>query len=123
TGAVVIMHDVTEMRGLTRRISYQASHDALTGLVNRAEFERRLEQALDSIREEGISHILCYRDLDRFKAVNDTCGHLAGDSMLREVARLIRDQVRDSDVVARLGGDEFGMLLIRCPLEKARQIA
>ena len=123
TGAVVIMHDVTEMRGLTRRISYQAAHDALTGLINRAEFERRLEQGLDTVREDGTSHVLCYMDLDRFKAVNDTCGHLAGDNLLREIAKLIRDEVRDSDVVARLGGDEFGMLLIRCPLDKARQIA
>lgn len=123
TGAVVIMHDVTEIRGLTRRISYQAAHDALTGLINRAEFERRLEQGLDTVREDGTSHVLCYMDLDRFKAVNDTCGHLAGDNLLREIARIIRDEVRDSDVVARLGGDEFGMLLIRCPLDKARQIA
>jgi diguanylate cyclase (GGDEF)-like protein len=122
-GAVAIMHDVSEIRGLTQRISYQASHDALTGLVNRGEFERRLDQALEQVRAEGVSHVLCYMDLDRFKAVNDTCGHLAGDNMLREIAALIKEQVRDSDVVARLGGDEFAMLLIRCPLEKARQIA
>ncbi len=122
-GAVVIMHDVTEMRGLTRRISYQASHDALTGLINRSEFERRLQEALEVIPGESVNSVLCYMDLDRFKAVNDTCGHLAGDNMLREIAKLIRDQVRDSDYVARLGGDEFGMLLVRCPLDKARQIA
>jgi len=122
-GAVVIMHDVTEIRGLTRRISYQAAHDALTGLINRLEFERRLAEALDDGHGEPVHSVLCYMDLDRFKAVNDTCGHLAGDNLLREVAKLIRDQVRDSDVVARLGGDEFAMLLIRCPLEKARQIA
>ena len=122
-GAVVIMHDVTEMRGLTRRISYQASHDALTGLANRSEFERRVLEAIESAREESAHSVLCYMDLDRFKAVNDTCGHLAGDNMLREIAKLIRDKVRDSDLVARLGGDEFGMLLLRCPLDKARQIA
>jgi diguanylate cyclase (GGDEF)-like protein/PAS domain S-box-containing protein len=122
-GAVVIMHDVSEIRGLTQRISYQAAHDALTGLVNRAEFERRLEASLEKGRADGVGHVLCYMDLDRFKAVNDTCGHLAGDNLLREVATLVRDQVRDSDVVARLGGDEFAMLLIGCPLEKARQIA
>lgn len=122
-GAVVIMHDVTEMRGLTRRISYQASHDALTGLVNRAEFERRLDEAMTMARDEGTSHIVCFMDLDRFKAVNDTCGHIAGDNMLREIARLIREEVRDSDVVGRLGGDEFAVLLTRCPLDKARQIA
>ncbi len=122
-GAVVIMHDVTEIRGLTRRISYQAAHDALTGLINRTEFERRLAETLEGGHGDSVSSVLCYMDLDRFKAVNDTCGHLAGDNMLREVAKLIRDQVRDSDFVARLGGDEFGMLLIRCPLDKARQIA
>jgi len=122
-GAVVIMHDVTEIRGLTRRISYQAAHDALTGLINRTEFERRLAETLEGGHGDSVNSVLCYMDLDRFKAVNDTCGHLAGDNMLREVAKLIRDQVRDSDFVARLGGDEFGMLLIRCPLDKARQIA
>ena len=122
-GAVVIMHDVTEVRGLTRRISYQAAHDALTGLINRMEFERQLADALESGRGDSVNSVLCYMDLDRFKAVNDTCGHLAGDNMLREIAKLIRDQVRDSDFVARLGGDEFGMLLVRCPLDKSRQIA
>jgi diguanylate cyclase (GGDEF)-like protein len=108
---------------MTRRISYQAAHDALTGLINRTEFERQLAEALDSGRGDSLNSVLCYMDLDRFKAVNDTCGHLAGDNMLREIAKLIRDQVRDSDFVARLGGDEFGMLLVRCPLDKSRQIA
>jgi diguanylate cyclase (GGDEF)-like protein/PAS domain S-box-containing protein len=122
-GAVVLLHDVSELRGLARQMSYQATHDALTGLVNRREFERRLEEAIESGHRGDGQHVLCYLDLDRFKVVNDTSGHLAGDSMLREVAKLLRDAVRDSDTVARLGGDEFGMLLIGCPLEKARQIA
>ncbi|MDE2137892.1 MAG: EAL domain-containing protein [Gammaproteobacteria bacterium] len=122
-GAALLLHDVTELRGLARQMSYQATHDALTGLVNRREFERRLEEAIDSGHRGDGQHVLCYLDLDRFKLVNDTSGHLAGDSMLREVAKLLRDAVRDSDTVARLGGDEFGMLLIGCPLEKARQIA
>lgn len=122
-GAALVLHDVTELRGLARQMSYQATHDALTGLVNRREFERRLEEAIDSGHRGDSQHVLCYLDLDRFKLVNDTSGHLAGDSMLREVAKLLRDAVRDSDTVARLGGDEFGMLLIGCPLEKARQIA
>ena len=122
-GAVVMLHDVTEMRGLTRQMSYQATHDALTGLVNRREFERRLEEAIESGHRGDGQHVLCYLDLDRFKLVNDTSGHLAGDSMLREVAKLLRDAVRDSDTVGRLGGDEFGILLVGCPLEKARQIA
>lgn len=123
SGTVVVLHDVTEIRGLTRQMSYQATHDALTGLVNRREFERRVEEAMDSARNEDAGHILFYMDLDRFKAVNDSCGHLAGDNMLREVAGLIKEQVRDSDFVGRLGGDEFGTLLIGCPIDKARQIA
>jgi diguanylate cyclase (GGDEF)-like protein/PAS domain S-box-containing protein len=122
-GAVVLLHDVTEMRGLARQMSYQATHDALTGLVNRREFERRLEESIESGHRGDSQHVLCYLDLDRFKVVNDTSGHLAGDSMLREVAKVLRDAVRDSDTVGRLGGDEFGMLLMGCPLEKARQIA
>jgi diguanylate cyclase (GGDEF)-like protein len=121
-GTVIALRDVSDLRGLTRAMSYQASHDALTGLVNRREFERRLEEALEATRG-GARHVLCYLDLDRFKAVNDECGHVAGDSMLREVAALIKDAVRDSDTVGRLGGDEFGILLAGCPLEKARQIA
>jgi diguanylate cyclase (GGDEF)-like protein/PAS domain S-box-containing protein len=123
TGAVVLLHDVTELRGLHRQMSYQATHDALTGLVNRREFERRLEEAADVARRGEATHMLCYLDLDRFKMVNDSSGHLAGDSMLRDVAKLLREQVRDSDTVARLGGDEFGLLLVHCPLDKARQIA
>jgi len=122
-GVAVMLHDVSELRGLTQQMSYQASHDALTGLVNRREFERRLGEALEIARAGRQSHVMCYLDLDRFKAVNDTSGHLAGDNMLREVAALIREAVRDSDTVARLGGDEFGVLLVGCPLEKARQIA
>jgi diguanylate cyclase (GGDEF)-like protein len=123
SGTVVVLHDVSELRGLTRKMSYQATHDPLTGLVNRREFERRLDEAMDSAHAEEAVHIVFYMDLDRFKAVNDSCGHLAGDSMLREVAVLIKDQVRDSDFVGRIGGDEFGALLIGCPIEKARQIA
>jgi diguanylate cyclase (GGDEF)-like protein/PAS domain S-box-containing protein len=122
-GCVVIFHDVSEMRGLAREMSYQASHDPLTGLVNRAEFERRLDQALSVPRGDHASHVVCYLDLDRFKAVNDSCGHMVGDNLLREIAALLKDQVRDTDTVARLGGDEFGMLLLGCPLDKARQLA
>ncbi len=122
-GAVVLLHDVTEARGLTRQMTYQAAHDALTGLINRREFERRLQDAVDTAHRGDGTHVLCYLDLDRFKVVNDTSGHLAGDAMLREVAKLLKEAVRDSDTVARLGGDEFGMLLVGCPLDKARQIA
>lgn len=123
SGTVVVVHDVGELRGLTRKMSYQATHDPLTGLVNRREFERRLDEAMDTAHAEEAVHMLFYMDLDRFKAVNDTCGHLAGDNMLREVATLIKNEVRDSDFVGRLGGDEFGALLVGCPIEKARQIA
>ncbi len=123
SGTVVVFHDVSELRGLTRQMSYQATHDPLTGLINRREFERRLDEAMDTAHAEEAVHMLFYMDLDRFKAVNDSCGHQAGDNMLREVAGLIKDQVRDSDYVGRLGGDEFGALLIGCPIEKARQIA
>jgi diguanylate cyclase (GGDEF)-like protein/PAS domain S-box-containing protein len=123
SGTVIAVRDVSDLRGLTRQMSYQASHDALTGLVNRREFERRLQDSLEAAHGGAARHVLCYLDLDRFKAVNDECGHAAGDGMLREVAALIKDAVRDSDTVGRLGGDEFGVLLIGCPLEKARQIA
>ncbi|MBL8270699.1 MAG: EAL domain-containing protein [Steroidobacter sp.] len=122
-GTVIVVRDVSELRGITKQMSYQASHDALTGLVNRREFERRLEEALATAHTNEGKHVLCYLDLDRFKAVNDTCGHMAGDGMLREVAALIKETVRDSDTVGRLGGDEFGLLLVGCPLDKARQIA
>jgi diguanylate cyclase (GGDEF)-like protein/PAS domain S-box-containing protein len=122
-GLVLVLHDTSELRGLTRQMTYQASHDALTGLVNRREFERRLQEAMDSAHTGNVGHALCYLDLDRFKAVNDTCGHTAGDNMLREVASLIKEAVRDSDTVGRIGGDEFALLLVGCPLEKARQIA
>jgi diguanylate cyclase (GGDEF)-like protein/PAS domain S-box-containing protein len=123
SGTVVVFHDVGEIRGLTQQMSYQATHDALTGLINRREFERRLQEAMDSAHAQEAVHILCYMDLDRFKAVNDSCGHIAGDNMLREVSSLIKEQVRDSDFVGRLGGDEFGTLLMGCPIDKAQQIA
>ncbi len=122
-GLVLVLHDTSELRGLTRQMTYQASHDALTGLVNRREFERRLREAMDSAQAGDAAHALCYLDLDRFKVVNDTCGHTAGDNMLREVASIIKEAVRDSDTAGRIGGDEFALLLVGCPLEKARQIA
>ncbi|MDP8984843.1 MAG: EAL domain-containing protein [Pseudomonadota bacterium] len=122
-GLVLVLHDTSELRGLARQMTYQASHDALTGLVNRREFERRLQEALESAENGDAAHALCYLDLDRFKLINDTCGHTAGDNMLREVASIIKEAVRDSDTVGRIGGDEFALLLVGCPLEKARQIA
>lgn len=107
----------------TERLSYQATHDVLTGLVNRREFERRLEIALISARQEGRVHALFYLDLDQFKIVNDTCGHVAGDELLRQLTVLLQSKVRDTDLLARLGGDEFGVLLENCPLEQAQVVA
>ncbi|MDD5330169.1 MAG: diguanylate cyclase [Sulfuricella sp.] len=107
----------------TELLSHQASHDVLTGLVNRREFENRLTRALARTHEHGLEHALCYMDLDQFKAVNDTCGHIAGDELLRQLSLLLRQRVRDRDTLARLGGDEFGLLLESCRLEDAMVIA
>ena len=122
-GTVIVLRDVSELRGTALQTSYQVSHDALTGLFNRREFERRLEESLQTAHGDQTQHVLAYVDLDQFKSINESCGRMAGDMVLREVAGLIREIVRDSDSVGRLGGDEFGMLLIGCPMEKAQQIA
>lgn len=122
-GAVMVFHDVTSERDLNRQLSWQASHDTLTELVNRHEFERQLEQALINTKTHHQEHTLCYLDLDRFQIVNDTCGHVAGDELLRQIAGLLRNQIRSSDTLARLGGDEFGLLLHQCPLKQGISIA
>jgi len=122
-GAVLVFKDVTQIRGMEREMIYLASHDPLTGLINRREFEIRLKRAIRNARAERRQHVLLYLDLDEFKVVNDTCGHLVGDEMLRQITALLRSRVRRSDVLARLGGDEFGVLLEDCPLDHARQIA
>ncbi|BAU49033.1 diguanylate cyclase [Sulfurifustis variabilis] len=122
-GVVLAIRDVTEMRHLARQLSYQASHDALTGLLNRREFEHRLEQALEEAKRGARRHVLCYLDLDQFKVVNDSCGHVAGDQLLRQLAALIKPMIRENDTLARLGGDEFGILLEGCGLERARELA
>jgi diguanylate cyclase (GGDEF)-like protein/PAS domain S-box-containing protein len=122
-GVVLVLSDVTELRGIEREMSYLASHDPLTGLLNRREFESRLQRAILSCRDGGREHALLYLDLDEFKLVNDTCGHLAGDGMLKQVAAQLCTRVRRSDTLARLGGDEFGVLLEDCPLAQARQTA
>ncbi len=120
TGAVVVFRDVTETRAMTRRLDYLATHDTLTGLFNRHEFERRLDHALARCRREGTSHVLCYCDLDQFKVVNDTCGHTAGDHLLYQLSALLTDHLPPNATLARLGGDEFGLLLADCGLESAR---
>jgi diguanylate cyclase (GGDEF)-like protein/PAS domain S-box-containing protein len=122
-GVVVAVHDVTELRGMARVMSYQANHDPLTGLVNRREFEASLWHALESARTDRLDHAMCYLDLDQFKLVNDTCGHVAGDELLKQTSELLMRRVRDTDILARLGGDEFGILLQGCSLAKAREIA
>jgi diguanylate cyclase (GGDEF)-like protein/PAS domain S-box-containing protein len=122
-GTVLVFRDVTRERALARQLSWQASHDALTGLLNRRRFEQHLEDACTSARLQNHRHTLCCFDLDQFKAVNDTGGHLAGDELLRQISALLQQQVRKTDVFARLGGDEFGLLLLQCSLEKGLGIA
>ncbi|MEG5064389.1 EAL domain-containing protein [Microcoleus sp. B3-A4] len=122
-GAVIVFHDITESRYLTRQLSWEASHDALTGLINRRRFEEHLVEAIASVKESNHQHALCYLDLDQFKVVNDTVGHIAGDELLRQITGLIQQGVRANDTLARLGGDEFGLLLTQCPLSQATQIA
>lgn len=111
--------DITKLRNLTKKMTYQATHDVLTNLINRREFERRLEQANQEIKFNNKHHSLCYMDLDQFKAVNDSCGHAAGDELLKQLSSEINLSIREADTFARLGGDEFGLLLIGCPIEKA----
>lgn len=118
-GAVLVFHDVTEHRKLARRLEYDATHDALTGLVNRAEFERRLDRAVAGAQQFGARHALCYLDLDQFKIVNDTAGHAAGDELLRQIKTILSGMFRKRDTVARIGGDEFGLLFENCPLDQA----
>ncbi|MEA3411995.1 MAG: EAL domain-containing protein [Pseudomonadota bacterium] len=122
-GIVFVLRDVGVERQLTEKLRYQASHDALTGLINRQEFERLLELALEDARRVNASHALLVMDLDQFKVVNDTSGHIAGDQLLKQLSSLLEHTVRNSDVVARLGGDEFGVLLRDCSIETARRIA
>jgi diguanylate cyclase (GGDEF)-like protein/PAS domain S-box-containing protein len=122
-GAVLVLHDVTTLRNMARQMAWQARHDPLTGLINRGEFEVRLEQAIESARSGHTQHALCYLDLDQFKIVNDTCGHIAGDDLLKQLTAHLQMRVRETDTLARLGGDEFGILLEHCPIELASETA
>jgi diguanylate cyclase (GGDEF)-like protein/PAS domain S-box-containing protein len=122
-GGVVVARDITQARLIARRLSHEATHDALTGLVNRSEFERRLARALDGDPMQVGQHAVCFLDLDGFKQINDTCGHSAGDELLQQLSDLMRERVRARDTLARLGGDEFGLLLERCGLPRAERIA
>lgn len=122
-GAVLVFRDVTQQRCQFDEIRWRASHDSLTGLVNRAEFEQRLARSFERARREGRQHVLLALDLDRFKLVNDHCGHAAGDEVLREIAQRLEAGVRGRDTVARLGGDEFAAILENCTLDEARRVA
>ncbi len=122
-GVVMVFHDVTESRKLSQQLIYQARHDALTGLINRREFEERLEHAIEQARINQYDHGLLYMDLDQFKVVNDTCGHAAGDELLRQITSLLQSQMRKHDTLARLGGDEFAVLLEYCGPDEARNVA
>ena len=122
-GVVLVFKDVTEARRMSREISFHAAHDGLTGLFNRREFERRLERVLESARRERTENALLYFDLDQFKLVNDTCGHVAGDELLRQLGRLLQTHLRQQDTLARLGGDEFGLIVENCSLSEAARVA
>ena len=122
-GVVLVFHDVSEQRRLSGEMTYRATHDALTGLVNRGEFEARLLRVLRKAHEDAIGHALLYIDLDQFKLVNDACGHAIGDQLLQQMAKLLAGAVRSRDTVARLGGDEFAIILEHCDLEHGRQVA
>ncbi len=122
-GWVVVFHDVSQIEEMAQQLTWQASHDGLTGLLNRGEFERQLADLIDSVRRENKQHALMYMDLDNFKTVNDTCGHAAGDELLRQLTTVMQARMRGSDTLARIGGDEFGGLLESCPLDQAVRIA
>jgi diguanylate cyclase (GGDEF)-like protein/PAS domain S-box-containing protein len=122
-GAVLVFHDVTEQRRQSREMNHRATHDSLTGLVNRAEFEARLSRVLSKLTLESTAHVLMFIDLDAFKVVNDTCGHSAGDQLLRQLSTLLQSCVRGRDTVARLGGDEFGVLMENCGIEQGQLTA
>ncbi|OYV18907.1 MAG: PAS/PAC sensor-containing diguanylate cyclase/phosphodiesterase [Methylococcaceae bacterium NSM2-1] len=118
---LLVCEDVTEAHDLSEQIAYQASHDALTGLANRSEFDRHVIELVTLVHADRSEHALCYLDLDQFKVVNDTSGHLAGDELLRQLGDLLRKNLRRHDFVARLGGDEFGVLMYNCSLSEAFQ--
>jgi diguanylate cyclase (GGDEF)-like protein/PAS domain S-box-containing protein len=122
-GAVMIFRDVSKSHRLASRLSWQASHDELTQLVNRREFERQLEHVIGSAQAEASEHCLFFMDLDKFKVVNDTCGHVAGDELLRQLSDIFRAQIRGADTLARLGGDEFAVILTKCGLGPAVNVA
>ena len=122
TGVVVVFHDVSELRSLST-MTYHATHDSLTGLINRREFERHVNQALENARNNNGRYVLCYMDLDNFKLVNDTSGHIAGDELLKMLKPRFQSVLREADSLARIGGDEFGILLAGCSVDWASEVA
>lgn len=122
-GSVLVFHDVTTLRELAKNLSHQARHDALTGLYNRYEFDMQLKYVLQSAHQKQQRHCVCFMDLDQFKIVNDSCGHLAGDQLLTQVAQHLKANLRNTDILARLGGDEFGLILVDCNQDTALSIA
>lgn len=123
TGSVISFLDITERRKKEDELSYQASHDSLTGLLNRLEFERRLSESIKFENIENNEHAMLFLDLDQFKVINDTCGHAAGDELLRQISEVLRNSIRHNDTLARIGGDEFAILMESCELEKAKKVA
>lgn len=121
-GSEVVFQDVTHEKSLQKELSYNATHDSLTGLLNRREFERILNQYMQEFKSKGTQYILCYLDLDFFKIINDSSGHVAGDAFLQRIANLFRQRLRKTDVLARLGGDEFGILLLNDSLIAAKKV-
>jgi len=122
-GIVIIIHDESVQRSLNQQLTFQATHDALTGLINRYEFERRLKNIINTQQSKNSVNALCYIDLDQFKLVNDTCGHTAGDELLKQITLLLQNDLEDTGTLARLGGDEFGLLLENCDIVNAEKIA
>ena len=120
---LIVCEDVSEARSLSEKLSHEASHDPLTGLLNRRKFENRLNRLIDTARNDQAEHVLCYMDLDQFKVINDTCGHIAGDQLLCQLAKMMQDGLRKGDTIARLGGDEFGLLLQHCSTDRGTEIA
>lgn len=122
-GTVWVIHDVTYTLNMATQLAHQASHDPLTGLPNRRAFELALDETLKTNLHTRQSYVVGFLDLDLFKAVNDACGHVAGDELLRQISKLFQEKMRASDMIARLGGDEFGFLLRSCSIEDAQHVA
>jgi diguanylate cyclase (GGDEF)-like protein/PAS domain S-box-containing protein len=122
TNYISFHEDITQEYQMSQKLNYQASHDSLTGLINRREFETYIERLLASKRDKSTQHAICFMDLDQFKIINDTCGHAAGDELLRQISTIIKQNVRVNDSLARIGGDEFSVLMEHCSLENAERV-